>query len=151
MRFLTDDGEFGFLLSPLSGREMFRFQMIIGGRLIGDSEPCMVGTAMKQLASRPELEDERLSQLSIDPGSVLSVLRTDERLHDSTTMSLAESLDHWVINGYVFGGRFVMLAQEYKEGTPDASARISIVDVAEYDALVGALRNYWLRIGDTVG
>jgi hypothetical protein len=147
LRLLTDDGKFGFLVAATPSRGMLRFQVIIEGHLIGDSEPCILGTAVKQLGNRPRLEDKRLGALSVDPYVVLSALRADEYLHDLTTMSLAESLDHWVINGYFYEGNFVMLAQAYDNNEPTDLPLIAVVDAAEYISIVDAVRSYWLKAG----
>lgn len=49
MRVSTDDEQFGFLVTRLTGSDMFKFHLIMSGQLIGDSEPCILGSAMKQL------------------------------------------------------------------------------------------------------
>jgi hypothetical protein len=143
MRFLTDNGEFGFLVSPLVGRDMFQFRLIIAGQIVGDGEPCILGSAMKQLAHLPHLDDERLVSISSDPAAVISALNFDEELHDATTLALAESLDRWSIHGYVYKDSAVMLAQEYGEDATESPLLTSIVEVAEYDSIVDVICSYW--------
>lgn len=65
-------------------------------------------------------------------------------------MSLAESLDRWVINGYFYEGSFVMLAQEYDNNEPTDSPLIAVVDAVEYVSIVDAVRSCWLK-GDGGG
>jgi len=151
MRLLTDDGRFGFVVTPLVGHGMFRFQIIVDGQLIGDRDPCPVGTAMKQLGDLPHLDDKRLGQLSANPVALLTALRFDEVLHDAATLSLAESLDRWLIYGYVYEGGITMIAQAYEEGAVVGSISVSVVGSAEYDSIVDAVRSYWLKINNDAG
>jgi hypothetical protein len=146
MRFLTDDGRFGFLVTPLAGRGMFRFQLIIDGRLIGDTEPCFLETAMADLGNLPHLDDERLGQLSSNPDVVLSALLFDDELHDRTTLPIAESLDCWLVNAYVYEGNVVMIARAHEDGSLASPALISIIGFAEYAPIIDAARSYWSKI-----
>jgi hypothetical protein len=145
MRFLTDDGQFGLLVTPLTGRGMFRFQLVIDGRLIGDTEPCFLGTAMGNLGNLPHLDDERLGLLSSDPDVVLSALLSEEQLHDPATLPLAESLDHWLIHGYVYEGNVVMIARADEDGSLAGPTWISVVGSTEYDAIFDAAHSYWSK------
>jgi hypothetical protein len=145
VRFSTDDGQFGFLVTSLTGHGMYRFQVIIEGRLVGDHEPCIIGSAMKQLENRPRLSDKRLDPLSAGPDAVMSTLRFDERLHDAATLSLAESLDRWLIHGYVYGSTVMILAQERQENVAVGRILVSMVNLIEYDSIVEAVRTYWLN------
>jgi hypothetical protein len=147
MRFLTDDGRFGFLVTPLTGHGMFRFQLVIDGQLIGDTEPCFLGTAMYQLGNLPHLDDERLGLLSSDPDVVLSSLLSEEQLHDRATLSLAESLDLWLIHGYVYEGNVVMIARGDEDGSLAGPTWISVVRSAEYDSVFDAAHRYWSMTG----
>lgn len=148
MQFLTDDGGFGFLVTPLGGRNMFRFQLIIAGQVVGDSEPCILGSAMKRLGSLARLDDERLSLLSSEPATVVSILCSEEDLHDAAILSLAESLDHWMICGYMYQGSAVMLAQEYRASQVGNPLLISHIDAAEYGSIFDATRSYWSKVND---
>jgi hypothetical protein len=145
MRFLTDDGLFGFLVTPVAGPGMFRFQLVIDGRLIGDTEPCFLGTAMGDLGSLPHLDDERLGRLSSDRDIVLSALLSEEQLHDAATLPLAESIDHWLIHGYVYKGDVVMIARADEDGSLTGPTWISVVRSTEYDAIFDAAHSYWSR------
>ncbi|MFD9892406.1 hypothetical protein ACFWY9_23945 [Amycolatopsis sp. NPDC059027] len=140
---MTNDGRFGFLISPTVGRGMFRFQLIIDGNLIGDEEPCLLGTAMRQLGSIADLKDRRLDALSSDPTSVLFTLRSDEELHDRTTVALAESFDSWRINAYRHEGRVVFLATEVRKNEPPSLILVSTVDLIEYNQIVNSVRSCW--------
>ncbi|MGW2057945.1 hypothetical protein ACWCOZ_29225 [Streptomyces sp. NPDC001840] len=142
---MTDDGRFGFLVAPLAGRGMFRFQLVIDGRLIGDTDPCILGTAMARLGSLAHLDDERLDLLFSDMDVVLSALLTEEELHDRTTLSIAESLDDWLIHGYVYKGNVVMVARGDENGSLAGPALISVVTSSEYEPIIESARNYWSK------
>lgn len=148
MKVSTDDGQFGFLVTRLAGRDMFRFQLIISGQVIGDSEPCILGSAMKQLGNLRTLDDERLAELSSNPAAVIFALRTDQFLHDASTLSLAESLDQWLLNGFVYDGYVVMLAQDYRDGAAPGVLLTSIVDTVQYHSIFHAVCGYWLETKD---
>ncbi|MEV7416887.1 hypothetical protein [Streptomyces sp. NPDC089919] len=146
MRFLTDDGRFGFLVAPLNGIGMFRFQLIVDGQLIGDTEPCILGTAMARLGDLTHLDDDRLSLLSSDREAVLSALLTEEKLHDRTTLSIAESLDDWLIHGYAFKGNVVIVARGDEDGSLTGPTLVSVVTSAEYAPIIEAARSYWSSV-----
>ncbi len=150
MRVSTDNEQFGFYVTRLAGRDMFRFQLIISGQVIGDSEPCILGTAMKQLGNLQTFDDKRLAELSSDPAAVIFALRTDQFLHDASTLSLAESLDQWLVNGFIYDGRVVMLAEDYRAGTGSGVLLTSLVDPVEYDSIFHAVRGYWLETKSAV-
>lgn len=145
MKFLTDDGRFGFRIARFPDYGMFRFQLVIDGRLIGDTESCFVNAGLAELGELPHLDDERLGRLRSEPEIVLSALLTEEELHDKTTLHLAESLDQWLIHGYVYQGDVVMIARRYEEGSPTGPMSISVIGYAEYIPLFEATRDYWLK------
>lgn len=143
MRFLDDSGRFGLLVSPVSGHRMFRFQLVVDGQLVGDSDGCILGSVMTQLKNRPHLDDKRLDLLDADPLQFMEMLADDEFLHDSTIMSSVESLDRWTVYCYVRATRFIVVAQKV---APEASPiLVSSIHEAEFDSIVEAARNYWLK------
>jgi hypothetical protein len=144
MRFSTDDDRFGFVVTPVHGA-MFRFQIIVARRLIGTDEACILGSAMHRLRSLNALADQRLGFLPEDPGAVSLALRTDEALHDAATLSLAESLDEWLVHGYVFNGKVTILAQHYEGGELAGPVLVSVLEKNEYDQVIGAAYDYWTK------
>ncbi|MER7039634.1 hypothetical protein [Streptomyces microflavus] len=149
MRFLTDDGRFGFLVAPSEGRGMFRFQLIIDSQLIGDAEPCILGTAMARLRGLAHLEDDRLGLLFSNRDAVLSALLAEEELHDRTTLSIAESLDDWLIHGYVYKGDVVVVARGDEDGSLMGPTLVSVVASVEYDPIIEAVRGYWSSVNSS--
>lgn len=146
----SDDGQFGFLVTKLAGRQMFRFQLIINGRLIGDQEPCIIGSAMAALGDLPCLDDQRLDLLSSDPKAVVSLLDSDADLHDAATLSIAESLDSWWLRGYVRGGNVVLLTRRRRQGQAVGDALISVVPLAEYQKIYKVAHDYWLNASESM-
>ena len=104
---------------------------------------------MAGLANLKNLDDERLAQVSADPAAVLSTLRFDEVLHDSAVLSLAESVDRWLICGYVYEGNATMLAQEYDGNRLVGQVLVSVLPVIEYDAIIDMVRSYWSKVDET--
>lgn len=146
MRVSTDDERFGFIITRLDGLHMFSFQLIISGQLIGDSDPCILGSAMHQLGNLPTFDDARLAGLASDPASAIPLLHTDESLHDGSTVTGSESLDRWSVNMFIHEGCVVLLAQAYcddDEEGPSGELLTAFVDVAEYDLMFKVVCDYW--------
>jgi hypothetical protein len=141
MRFLTDDGRFGLLVAPSLGRNMFRFQMIIGGQLIGDSDPCILGSAMRQIGDLAHVTDPRFGSLPEHLAEMMPLLRCDQEIHDATTLSLAGSLDAWLINGHIYQGSVTFVAMRDRAALD--SALISTISLTEYELVAGASCEYW--------
>ena len=145
MRFLTSDGRFGLLVTPVVNSGQSRFQLVIGGRLIGGAEPSFAYGAFEEMGNLPRFSDKRLSLLSEDPDTVLAALLSEEELHDPATLSLSESLDNWLIQGYCYEGSVAMLARPYENGSLVGPTLISIVGCAEYASIVEIARSYWAQ------
>jgi hypothetical protein len=143
MRFLVDGGQFGFLLAQRDGQGMYRFQIVVEGNLIGDAEPSILGTAMRQLRNLPRLDSDKFDQTFANPSAVMSRLQDDEELHDATTLALAESLDQWQVHGFRHGGNVVMLMSPCSDDMAGDRLLASIVDAAEYDVLLDVIYLYW--------
>jgi hypothetical protein len=124
---------------------MFRFQMIVDGQVIGDTDENIIGSAMATLGELKQLEDPRLAGLSSDPAAVIATLLTDETLHDDAVLSLAESLDRWLVCGYVYQGATTILAQGYRGHDLAGPILVSTVPVADYSTIIDAARTYWLK------
>jgi hypothetical protein len=147
MRFLTDDGLFGFIVTPLTGSGMYRFQLVIHGELVGDIEPCFLESAMRSLGRLQELADSRLRRVSVDVASVMGILESDDLLHDAALLQVAESLDGWKVRGYVYEGNATFLATSYMPGSDRIENPImfAVVPLAEYDSIFGAAHDYWVK------
>jgi hypothetical protein len=146
VRFVSDSGDFGILVAPGRSRRFNRFQLIVAGRVIGDSDDCFTYSAFTQLSDRPTLDDQRLRDISSRPDEVLPLLLEDEHLHDSSTMPLAESLDSWVIQGYAHRSVMTIVARPYENGVAAGEILISELDAQEYGQIVETARAYWDKI-----
>ncbi|WP_435126197.1 hypothetical protein [Micromonospora tulbaghiae] len=147
MRFSTDDGLFGFVVTPLIGSGMYRFQLVVHGELVGDTEPCFLESAMGTFGRLHQLDDSRLGQISADASSVMATIDSDDMLHDSALLSVAESLDGWKIRGYVYEGDATVLAQRYmsRPGGAEDPILVSIVPLTEYCSVFDASYDYWAK------
>jgi hypothetical protein len=129
-----------------SGKPVFRFQIILDGRLIGDDEPCILGSAMGKLRDVGEFERLDFDPAHDSPAVVVSMLDSSEELHDATAFSIAESLDGWLIHGLIFGEEFVIIAQEYRDGQGEGEILRTVVRLGDYEAVVEAAYRYWLPL-----
>jgi hypothetical protein len=106
---------------------------------------------MRSLGSLHELVDSRRRRISVDAGSVMDILESDDSLHDAALLQVAESLDGWMdgwmVRGYVYEGNATFLAASYVSGSDDMTNPISIavVSLAEYGSVFGAARDYWAK------
>jgi hypothetical protein len=147
MRLSTDDGLFGFIVTP-ADFGMYRFQLIVDGELVGDTEPCFLESAMRSLGRLQQLNDIRLGQISINATSVMAAIETDDVLHDAALLQIAESLDAWKVRGYVYKGDVTLLAQRYLSepgGGVGDRILVSTVPFAEYCSILGASYDYWAK------
>lgn len=142
MRFATNSGEFGFLVTPAGGHGMYRFQLIVDNKLIGDSEPCFLETAMYQLGNLPRLENARLLAVSTNRDELLSLLNSDEYLHDKTTLPLAESMDRWAVHGYAQRDNVTFVAKSDLEGQA-RQTYLSSISLSEFESVFDAAYAYW--------
>lgn len=143
MRFLTDDGLFGFRVAPTAGRGLFRFQILIDDKLMGDEEPCILGSAMTRLRILHEMDDDRLDPARSSPGNLISILRSNEILHDAAVLSISESLDSWLLYGYVYNEKVTILGQMYLSNGAMGAATAAVVSRGEFESVVTIVRTYW--------
>jgi hypothetical protein len=145
VRFATDDGRFGFLVEPTSYSAMYRFQLIVAGELVGDEEPSFIESAMSTLSELPRVEDHRLDAAPSDPAAALAILQNDDELHDATTLSIAESLDRWLVCAYVHDGSAAFLVRAYAEEDDVLIGPLltSFVPIADYNAVFREAQEYW--------
>jgi len=158
VKFLADDDRLGIVITPAEGRHMYRFQLVIDGHVVGDAEPCIVGSAMKGLGSLKAPGDPRLSLALSDPAALVRLVTAigerdvesgdepddaDVDLHDSTVLSLAESLDSWLLLGFAYDGRVVFLASQYREGGARGEVITAVIEPLAYGSLLEASRAYW--------
>jgi hypothetical protein len=145
VKFLADDDRFGIIITPTEYRQMYEFRLVLGGRLVGDAEPCIIGTAMLTLGDLKELDDRRLSPDPSGYAALVRLLETDEELHDATTLSISESLDNWQLHAYRHEGRVFFVAREYQARETSGELIIVAVEQAIYDPLFEMSHIYWTK------
>ena len=141
MLIATDDGQFGFIIAELPGLGLFRFQVVVEGHAIGDADGTMLGSAVYRLANLNAVDDEDLAQLE-ERVRIFEFLDGDD-IHDAVTLSVAESLDQWLIRAFIQGERVVFMAREYSGENLIGPIFGSIVDRHQYDSIVDSVRHYW--------
>ncbi len=165
MKFLADDDRFGIVVTPAGWRHMYQFRLVIGGRLIGDAEPCIIGSAMMRLDSLTTLSDPRLSLGLTDPTALVRLVAStgaldiesgeepdsaDTDLHDCTVLSLAESLDSWLVLGFRHDRGVVFLAT-YRAGCAPGPVTAAVIEPSVYDSIVEMARVYWAKLEAAAG
>jgi hypothetical protein len=146
MRVSTDDGLLGFIVTPVTDSGLYRFQIIIGGEIVGDTEPCFLESAMRSLGTLYQADDVKMGEIA-DPASVLARIESDDLLHDAALLQVAESLDGWKVRGYVYEGNAMLLAQAYITGSSatKGSILVSVVSLAEYLSVFDVAHSYWAQ------
>jgi hypothetical protein len=166
MKFLADDDRFGIVVTPTGWRHMYQFRLVIDGRLIGDAEPCIIGSAIKRLGDLDTLSDPRLSIGLSDPAALVRLVvgigrldiesgegpdSADTDLHDGTVLSLAESLDSWLVLGFRHDRSVVFLASRYQAGGALGLVSAAVIEPPVYDSLVEMSRVYWAKLEAAAG
>jgi hypothetical protein len=138
-----------------------KFRLVINGCLIGDTEPCIIGSAIVGLADLKALSDPRLSLGLSDPAALVRLVTSagamdigsgeepddaDADLHDGIVLELAESLDSWLVLGFRHDRRVVFLASEYHAGGGLGPVAAAVIEASAYDPLVETVRMYWAEL-----
>jgi hypothetical protein len=144
VKFVDDDGRFGIILTPEDGQHFYRFRLVIDGRVIGDTDPCIIGSAMNSLGHLHALSDRRLSSGLSDPDALMQLLQDDE-FHDATTLSIAESLDSWLLCGYRYEGSVVFVAREDSVRDTSGDVLAANIDQFLYDSIFEMASTYWTK------
>jgi hypothetical protein len=74
VKFSTDDGQFGLIVSPRPGRDMFAFQLVVDGHVVGDGEPAILGSLMWELQHRPFYGIGQVPDAGASPGAAVELL-----------------------------------------------------------------------------
>lgn len=166
MKFLDDDDRFGIVITPTGWRHMYQFRLVIDGRLIGDAEPCIITSAIDGLGGLTALSDPRLSLGLSDPAAFVRLVRSigrldiesgeepdsaDDDLHNGTVLSLAESLDSWLVLGFRHDRSVVFLASEYRADGAPGPVAAAVIEPPVYNQLVEMARVYWAKLEAAAG
>jgi hypothetical protein len=162
VKFLADDDRLGIVITPAEGRHMYQFQLVIDGHTVGDAEPCIIGSAIRELSNLKTPGDPRLALALSDPAALVRLVTAigerdagsgdepddaDVDLRDSTVLSLAESLDSWLLLGFTYDGRVVFLASQYRDGSAAGEVITAVVvEPLAYHSHLEASRAYWTSL-----
>jgi hypothetical protein len=165
VKFLADDDRFGIVVTPAGCRHTYQFRLVIDGHLIGDAEPCTIGSAMMRLGSLTTLSDPRLSLGLTDPAALVRLVASiggldiesgeepdspDTDLHDGTVLSIAESLDSWLVPGFRHD-RGVVFPASYRAGAALGPVTAAVIEPPVCDSLVEMSRLYWAKLEAAAG
>lgn len=130
---------------------MYQFRLVIDGRLIGGTDPCIIGTAIKRLGELKTLGDPRLSLGLSDPAALVRLVTSigeldiesgedpasaDTDLHDGTVLHLAESLDSWLLLGFRHHRSVFFLASQHQADGALGPVTAAVIEPSVYDPLV---------------
>jgi hypothetical protein len=145
VKFSTDDGQFGLIVSPRPGRDMFAFQLVVDGHVVGDGEPAILGSLMRELQHRPTLGADQVPDVRTSPAAAVGLLLADEQF-ESAMLRGAESLDRWLVWLYSQQAHGIALAQAADRDERVGPVLVSLVEVTDFlDVLDSAVR-YWSKV-----
>lgn len=152
MRLSTDDGHFGLIVTPAGepwDSRLFRFQLIVDSVIMGDWEPCILGSMMWKLQNLPRLEDPRLARPHLDPKATMSVLRSEAELNDPSLLNGSESLDGWLVRGYAHGTAAVVMGEPAEPAAGRGTISVAVVPLRDFESIVSTAVRYW-RMVDSI-
>lgn len=152
MRFSTDDGQFGLVVSPRPGDgRMFAFRLVVDGCLVGDDEPFILGSLMWELQHRPSFGAGELPDVRAAPADAVKLLLDEElRLQDdrleAAMLRGAESLDRWLVWLYAHEAHGVALAQAVRDNERVGPILVSRVGITDFRGLLGSAVRHWQEL-----
>jgi hypothetical protein len=129
---------------------MFAFQLVVGGRIVGDDEPFILGSLIWELQHRPSFGAGELPDVRTKPADAVDLLLDDElRLQDdrfeSAMLKGAESLDRWLVWLYAHEAHGVALAQAVKDDERAGPVLVSRVGITDFRGLLDSAVRHWDR------
>jgi hypothetical protein len=155
VKFSTDDGQFGVVVSPRPGDgRLFAFRLVIGGCVVGDDEPFILGSITAELQHRPSFAGSELPDVRTSPADAVDLLLDEERrLQDerfeAAMLKGAESLDGWLVWLYAGEAHGVALAQAVEDNERSGPVLVSRVAVSDFRALLASAVRYWQELSST--
>jgi hypothetical protein len=130
---------------------MFAFRLVVGGRVVGDDEPFILGSVMGELQDRPSFSAGELANVETSPADAVKLLLEEEsRLQDerfeSAMLQGAESLDRWLVWLYVHEAHGVALAQAVGDDQRVGPVLVSRVGLTDFRAILGSAVRYWQEL-----
>jgi hypothetical protein len=122
----------------------FRFQLIIGGTLIGDASDSIVYSGVQDLRRLSMSTDPRLSRTGFDGAAILALAIGDKVLHDRLIHQWTDSLDQWSVAAYTTEDMAVWIAQGIDgRGNLDGPVMATQVPISAYEDIVTAVETYF--------
>jgi hypothetical protein len=130
---------------------MFAFRLVVGGSLVGDDEPFILGSLMWELQHRPSFDSGEVPNVETSPADTARLLLDDEsRLQDgrfeAAMLHGAESLDRWLVWLYADGTHGVALAQAVADDERTGPLLASRVGLGDFRAILGSAVRYWQEL-----
>jgi hypothetical protein len=127
---------------------MFAFRLIVGGCVVGDDEPFILGSVMRELQHRPSFSAAELPDVQTSPAHAVDLLLDEERrLQDSrfeaAMLQGAESLDGWLVWLYTCEAHGLALAQAVTDNERSGPVLVSRVADSDLRALLDSAVHYW--------
>jgi hypothetical protein len=131
---------------------MFAFRLVVGGCVIGDDEPFILGSLMHELQRRPSFAAGELPDVRTSPADAVDLLLDEEcRLRDdrfeAAMLRGAESLDGWLVWLYAHEAHGVALVQEVEDSERSGPLFASRIAVSDFHALLDSAVHYWQELG----
>ena len=104
-----------------------------------------------QRAPRPpgSITPITIGRLDIESGEEPD--RADEALHDRTVLSLAESLDDWLVLGFRHDRAVVFLASPFQADGALGPVTAAVIEPPVFDSLVEMSSAYWAKLEAAAG
>ena len=127
---------------------MFAFRLVVGGCAVGDDEPFIPGSVMRELRRRPSFAAGELPDVRTSPADAVDLLLDEERrLQDdrfeAAMLKGAESLDGWLVWLYAHEAHGVALAQAVQDNERSGPVVSSRVAISDFRALLDSAVHYW--------
>lgn len=135
----TEDREFGVHVVPVGPYLLFRFQLLLGGAVIGDAEPTPIYSAILELTNVPEI-----SSLDLPDIWTKKALKTFLKAPENRALigQMSEAQDGWRNVAFRCDGNVHIIAQDHEN--KDRVFGVS-VEEEEYFGVAHALMAYWER------
>lgn len=150
VKFSTDDGRFGLIISPRPGRGMFAFHLVVDGHVVGDGEPAILGSLMWELQHRPFFGVGQVPDTRTSPDAAVEFLLGHEQF-ESAMLRGAESLDRWLVWLYSQPTHGVALAQAADGDERVGPVRVSLVESTDFRDLLDSAVRYWSKFRSGAG
>lgn len=130
---------------------MFALRLVVGGCVVGDDEPFILGSLMRELQHRPSFGAGELPDVRTSPADAVGVLLDDKlRLQDhrleDAMLKGAESLDCWLVWLYAHETQGVALAQAVRDNERVGPILVSRVGITDFRDLLNNAVRHWQEL-----